>query len=166
VTDAFYDALATWSQVVGSIAFIIVLVWLFIRFVVPAVAASQDRRNAELAEAERRRDAAGEAVEAARREVETASGEAAAILQRVEGDVVRERELILREARDDGERVVRNAEGELGRARMAARDRLRAELIAQALRIAREGAAGVGSADNDRIMAGIVNQIERDGDRA
>jgi F0F1-type ATP synthase membrane subunit b/b' len=166
VTDAFYDALATWSQVVGSIAFIIVLVWLFIRFVAPAVAASQERRNAELAEAERRRDAAGESVEAARREVEAASAEAAGILQRVEGDVVRERELILREAQDDGERVVRNAEGELGRARMAARDRLRAELVAQALRIAREAAAGVGSADNDRIVAGIVSQIERDGDRA
>ncbi len=166
MTDAFYDALATWSQVVGSIAFIIVLVWLFVRFVVPAVAASQERKNAELAEAERRRDAAGETVEAARREVETASGEAAAILQRVDGDVVRERELILREARDDGERVVRNAEGELGRARMAARDRVRAELVAQALRIAREAAAGVGSADNDRIVAGIVNQIERGEDRA
>jgi F-type H+-transporting ATPase subunit b len=166
VTDAFYDALATWSQVVGSIAFIIVLVWLFVRFVVPAVAASQERKNAELAEAERRRDAAGETVEAARREVETASGEATAILQRVDGDVVRERELILREARDDGERVVRNADGELGRARMAARDRLRTELVAQALRIAREAAAGVGSADNDRIVAGIVNQIERGEDRA
>lgn len=166
MTDAFYDALATWSQVVGSIAFIIVLVWLFVRFVVPAVAASQERKNAELAEAERRRDAAGETVEAARREVETASGEAAAILQRVDGNVVRERELILREARDDGERVVRNAEGELGRARMAARDRVRAELVAQALRIAREAAAGVGSADNDRIVAGIVNQIERGEDRA
>jgi F-type H+-transporting ATPase subunit b len=165
VTDAFYDALATWSQVVGSIAFIIVLVWLFVRFVVPAVAASQERKNAELAEAERRRDAAGEAVEAARREVETASGEAAAILQRVDGDVVRERELILREARAEGERVMRNAEGELGRARMAARDRVRAELVAQALRIAREAAAGVGSADNDRIVAGIVNQIERGEDR-
>lgn len=166
MTDAFYDALATWSQVVGSIAFIIVLVWLFVRFVVPAVAASQERKNAELAEAERRRDAAGETVEAARREVETASGEATAILQRVDGDVVRERELILREARDDGERVVRNADGELGRARMAARDRLRTELVAQALRIAREAAAGVGSADNDRIVAGIVNQIERGEDRA
>jgi F-type H+-transporting ATPase subunit b len=166
VTDAFYDALATWSQVVGSIAFIVVLVWLFVRFVAPAVAASQERRNAELAEAERRRDAAGETVEAARREVETASGEATAILQRVDGDVVRERELILREARDDGERVVRNAEGELGRARMAARDRLRTELVAQALRIAREAAAGVGAAENDRIVAGIVNQIERGEDRA
>jgi F-type H+-transporting ATPase subunit b len=166
VTDAFYDALAMWSQVVGSIAFIIVLVWLFVRFVVPAVTASQERKNAELADAERRRDAAGETVEAARREVETASGEATAILQRVDGDVVRERELILREARDDGERVVRNAEGELGRARMAARDRLRTELVAQALRIAREAAAGVGSADNDRIVAGIVNQIERGEDRA
>jgi F-type H+-transporting ATPase subunit b len=166
VTDAFYDALATWSQVVGSIAFIIVLVWLFVRFVVPAVAASQERKNAELAEAERRRDAAGETVEAARREVETASGEATAILQRVDGDVVRERELILREARDDGERVVRNADGELGRARMAARDRLRTELVSQALRIAREAATGVGSADNDRIVAGIVNQIERGEDRA
>jgi hypothetical protein len=49
---------------------------------------------------------------------------------------------------------------------MAARDRLRTELVAQALRIAREAAAGVGEADNDRIVAGIVNQIERGEDRA
>ncbi len=166
MNDAFYDALALWSQVIGSIAFIIVIVWLFVRFVAPAVVASQERKNAELAEAERRRDAAGEAVEVARRELQTASGDADAILQRAGADAVREREHILREARAEGERVVRNAEGELGRSRGAARDRLRSELIAQALRIAREAAAGVDPAANARIVGGIINQIERGGSGA
>jgi len=41
-----------------------------------------------------------------------------------------------REAQAEGERLVRNAEGELERGRLAARDLLRDELLSQAVQIA------------------------------
>src|SRR5580704_11718982 len=48
MSDNFYAQLAIWSQIAGSIAFIAVLVWLWIKFLTPAVVASRDRKNAEL----------------------------------------------------------------------------------------------------------------------
>jgi len=161
VSDAFYDALATWSQILGSIAFIIVLVWLFVRFVQPAVVASQERKNAEVAETERRRDAARESVAAAQAEVERAAADAQGIRERVDRDAGRLRERIVGEATAEGERVMRNADGELGRARGAARDTLREELLAKALEIARESATRIDPETNARLVGGVIHTIER-----
>jgi F0F1-type ATP synthase membrane subunit b/b' len=166
VNDAFYESLAIWSQVFGSIAFIIVLVWLFNRFVTPAVEASQERKNAELSEAERRRDAAREDVTVAQGEREAADATAAGIRERAKRDADREHARIVTEATGEGERVVRNAQGELGRARDAARDLLREEILDKALQIARDAATRVDDATNERLVAGVVAGIERDGGAA
>ena len=163
MSDGFYEALALWSQVFGSIAFIIVLVWLFNRFVRPAIAAAQQRSNAELAEAERRRDAAKDLVGVAQAELDAAGADVGAIARRAQVDAARERERILADANAEGERLVRNAEGELGRARVAAKDALRAELIARAVQIARESAAKLDAQTNERIVHGVVGTIEREG---
>jgi F-type H+-transporting ATPase subunit b len=163
VNDAFYESLATWSQVFGSLAFLAVLVYLFNRFVTPAVVASQERKNAELLEAERRRDGAREDVAAAQREREAADATAAGIGERARRDAQLERSRIVADATAEGERVVRNAQGELGRARGAARDRLREEILDKALQIARDSAAAVDDATNERLVAGVVAGIERGG---
>jgi len=137
MSDGFYEQVAIWSQVVGAVAFLAVLVFLWIRFLAPAVAASQVRKNAELSDAERRRDGAKEHVAEAERELTRATGEAGSISTRAEGDAQRLRERILAEAKAECERLLRNAEGELGRGRTAARETLREELLTKALQMAR-----------------------------
>lgn len=161
MSDAFYEGLAVWSQVAGSIAFIAVLIYLFNRFVRPAVAASQDRKNAELAEAEHRRDAAKELVVVAQRELANADEDVRAIGDCAQRDAAHERARIIGDATSEGERVVRNAEGELGRARSAARDALREDLVERALQIAREAASRVDAETNARVVGGLVDRIER-----
>jgi F-type H+-transporting ATPase subunit b len=159
----FYQSLAIWSQVLGSIAFVVVLVWLWVRFVNPAVVASQERKNAELAEAEKRRDDTKEEVEVAQREVLAADADVVAIRERAEGDAKRVHERILAEAQSEGQRVVRNAQGELERRRTAARERLRAELFERAIAIAREGAGRLDDSTNQRLVGEVVETIERGG---
>ena len=166
MNDAFYASLATWSQVFGSIAFLAVLVYLFNRFVAPAVVASQERKNAELLEAERRRDAAKEDVVAAQRDREAADAAVAGIRERAKRDSEREHSRIVADATGEGERLVRNAQGELGRARDAARDVLREEILDRALQVARDAAARVDDATNERLVASVVAGIERDGGTA
>jgi F-type H+-transporting ATPase subunit b len=162
MNDAFYQNLAIWSQILGSVAFIITLVYLFVRFVSPAVLASQERKNAELEEAERRRDAAKDVMAAAQRELEQADGDVRLIRERATSDAARERERIVADAKAEGERLVRNADGELGRARAAARDALRDELLAKALQIARDSAARIDERTNARIVGEVVQTIERE----
>jgi F0F1-type ATP synthase membrane subunit b/b' len=136
-----YEQIALWSQILGSLAFVAVLLYIFRRFVAPAVVASQARKNAELIEAEQRRDAAKADVEVAKRELEAAQHEVVAITQRAGVDGKRERERLIAEATSEGERLVRNAEGELARGREAARVALRDELLEKALTVAREAAS-------------------------
>jgi F-type H+-transporting ATPase subunit b len=163
LNENFYQSLATWSQILGSVAFVVVLVWLWIRFVNPAVVASQARKNAELAEAEKRRDETKEEVEVAQRELLAADGDVASIRKRAEDDARRVYERILAEARSEGQRVVRNAQGEMERRRTAARERLRAELFEKAIAIAREGAGRLDDATNERLVGEVVETIERGG---
>jgi F0F1-type ATP synthase membrane subunit b/b' len=158
---AFYESLAVWSQVVGAIVFLGVLVWLFVKFVTPAIRASQERANAELAESERCRDEAKADLERARAEVATADNDVLAIGQRAERDAVRERERLLSEAKAEGERVVRNAEGELARGRYAARAKLRSELVDKAVDIAREAAARLDETADQRVIGGVLQAIEK-----
>lgn len=161
MSDAFYEQLATGSQVVASILFIIVLVVLWQKFVAPAVVASQARKNAELAESEARRDAALTETETARAEIARAEDDARAIRARGATDAARTREKILADAKAEGERLVRNADGELDRGRSAARDALRADLLEKAMQIAREASLHLDEATNRRLVGEAVDTAER-----
>jgi F-type H+-transporting ATPase subunit b len=157
----FYEQVALWSQILGSAAFIVSLVYIFTRFLTPAVAASQERKNAELVEAERRRDAAKEELAAIKRELEGVESEAAAIRKQAEADARKERERILADALAEGERLVSNAQGELDRGRLAACQLLRAELVDKALTIARRHAGEqIDPAKNREIVAGVMDAID------
>ncbi|HTV75283.1 MAG TPA: ATP synthase F0 subunit B [Candidatus Acidoferrales bacterium] len=155
-----YEQIALWSQVFGSVAFIVVLVYLFRRFVAPAVLAAQERKNAELVAAEHRRDAAKEDVEKAKRELEVARNAVLGIRSRAAEDATRERERLIAQAKAEGEQLVRNAEGELERARAAARVAFRDDLLREALRIAREsGATRIDEAKDRELVGGVLAAV-------
>jgi len=163
MTDQQYTNLAIWSQILGAFAFLAVVVWLWVRFLTPAIVASRDRKNAELAQAERARDAAKEEIDVARHELAVASSDAQAIRSRGHGDAKTLQERILAEAIRDGERQVHNAEGQLQFGRAAARETLRLELIAKALDIARESASRLGDDVDRRLTGDVVESLERGG---
>jgi F0F1-type ATP synthase membrane subunit b/b' len=160
--NAFFVQVALWSQVAGSVAFLIVLIVLFRKFMIPAVLANQAARNAQLAEAEARRTRIQTDAAHARGEIEAADRDAAEIRSRVARATEHDRAHTLDEANAEGERLVRNAEGELERARIAARDRLRIELIEKALRKARAQASGrVSDAVNKALVDATVDDLAR-----
>ncbi len=161
MSDAFYENLAVGSQIVASALFIVALVYLWIRFLTPAVAKSQESKNAALLDAERGRDAAKERVEAAQLELDRAAEDARAIVARATRDAAAVRAKIVAEAHEEGKRSVEHASGELQRGRAAAREALRADLIARALEIARDAAAGVDDATNRRLVAEALDGAER-----
>jgi F0F1-type ATP synthase membrane subunit b/b' len=158
----FFASVALWSQVAGAGAFLVTLVLLFRKYVIPAVAANEQARNAEIAGAESRRAALQAELAKARAELERADHDAAEIRNRLMEQVARTRAQLQAEAQADGERLVHNAEGELERARLAARDRLRIEFIQRALAKARHDAAGrVSDATNERLVARTVDDLVR-----
>ena len=136
-----FETIALWSQVAGAVAFVIVFVLLFRRFLIPAVDANEQARNAELVDAETHRDQLRAEAEKARAAIADAERDAQNIQARAAADAASERARLLAEVQTEGERLLRNAEGELQRARFAARDRLRIEFIEKALKRARELAA-------------------------
>ena len=156
------EALAQWSQIVGAIIFVIAIVLIWNKYIAPGVKAYQAAKNAELADAEARREHIRADVAAARAEVERADADCREITSRVDVVNDREREKSLADAHAEAERIVRNAEGELERARIAARDRLRIEFIEKALAKARDEAAGrVGEDANRTLIAGTVDDLVR-----
>jgi F0F1-type ATP synthase membrane subunit b/b' len=132
-----YEVIAQYSEIVGGFAFLIVMIWLFAKFALPAVRAGEVSRNADLVNAESRREQLRLDVSEARAEVEAASRDALAIHARSETDARHEHEQILTDARREGLRLLQNARGELDRGRIAAKDKLRIELIEKALNRAR-----------------------------
>lgn len=150
---ALYENLARWSEVVGGFAFVIVAVVLFRKFVLPAIRAGNEAKNQELVRVEQRRERLRSEAAEARAEVEAAAREALAIVERGRTDAVRERDRIMAEAHTEAHHLLRNAEGELARGRIAARDRLRIEFIEQALQRARVLA---GERVDDRTDARLV----------
>ena len=83
-----------------------------------------------------------------------------AIRDRGRADAERERERILEDARHEGARLVQNAHGELDRARIAARDQLRIELIEAALNRARAIARErIDEPVNARLVAKTVDEL-------
>ncbi len=156
------ESLAQWSQIVGAVIFVVAIVVIWNKYVAPGVKAYQQSKNAELAEAELRREHIRADVAAARAEVERADAECREIASRAELVVKREHEKSLADAHADADRIVRNAEGELERARLAARDRLRIEVIEKALAKAREEApARVSDAANGKLVDETVQNLVR-----
>ncbi len=159
-----YEAIAEWSQVASAGLFVCVLVWMWIKFIAPAVLAAQAAQNARITEAERHRDEAKAALEGLHREIETARTGALAIKDRVAAQIAAECEALLREAREAGERALADAQGELARARVAGRVQLRDELIEKALAQARETASRRIDAPADKkIISSFVHSLERSG---
>ena len=157
----FYLRLALLSQVISSIVFIAVLLYMWFRWIVPVVMAAQERSNQQIAEAERHRDEVKGALETLRSEIDTAHHDAKLIEQRAGARAQHEREALVQEAREAGERAVADAALELDRARAAARARLRDDLLESALRIAREDARGrVGPATDARFVERLTGSLE------
>jgi F0F1-type ATP synthase membrane subunit b/b' len=155
-----YTLIAFWSQIAAFVAFIAGIVWVWKRFMEPAVIAAKDASNRSLAEAERHREEAVAALDVLREEISGAEQDGVAIRQRAADQARRERDAAIAEANEAGERQIRGAEGELERARLSSRDRLREEILDRALVIARAQAAGrVDAAVNatlvDRFIAGL-----------
>lgn len=156
-----YIQIALWSQVVAAIVFIAVLVYMWFRWIQPVVMAAQERSNRQIAEAERHRDEVKGALETLRGEIETARHDAKLIEERAGARAQHEREAVLREATEAGERAIADAGRELERARAAARQRLRDELVENALRIAREDAARqIGPALDARFIERFAGSLK------
>ncbi len=155
-----YDQVAFWSQIAGFVLFAVVLVWAFGKWITPAIAAAQKASNERIALAERHRDEMRAALESLRHEIEGAKRDADAMIERVKERARHEYDAVVSEAKDAGERTVRNADGELGRARAAAQTRLRIDLAAKALDIAKRSAAHrVDDATNARLVQEFLGAL-------
>ncbi len=159
----FYVQVAIWSQVVSSLLFLAVIAWLWLRFIQPAVLAAQDNSNKAIAEAERRRDDAKAALDVLAEEIDAAKHDAELIAARAASQAEHEYAASIEETKEAGERTLRNAAAELGRARMAARDRLRVEMLDRALAQARAEAqrrvdAAVNATLVDRFIVGLEHE--------
>jgi F0F1-type ATP synthase membrane subunit b/b' len=155
-----YELIAQYSQVASSVLFLAVMVWIWNRFIQPAVLKAQENANAQIAQAERHRDQAKAALDALQGEIEAASRDADAIKQRCVVQARSEHDALIREAREAGERAVRNAQGELQRARQAARGRLRDELLEKALDTARvQAASRVDDPTNARLLQAFIASL-------
>jgi F-type H+-transporting ATPase subunit b len=154
-----YEVIAQWSEIIGGLGFVAVAVWLFRKFALPAVRGAAVASNADLVNAEQRREELRAAVEAAKAERETAVRDAAAISARGLIDAERAGAAIVTDARDEGARLLVNASGEIDRARNAARDALRIEFIEKALLRARAMAS---AKIDDAIDTRLVNQTVDD----
>jgi F0F1-type ATP synthase membrane subunit b/b' len=155
-----YETIAQYSEIIGGFAFLIVMIWLFRKFGLPAVRAGEISRNSDLVNTEHRREQLRDEVAEARGEVEAADRDALAILARAETDARHEQETIVAAARREGLRLIQNARGELDRGRIAGRDKLRIEFIEKALNRARELAAQeLSDAGNARLVAKTVDDL-------
>jgi F-type H+-transporting ATPase subunit b len=160
--DAFYVQAALWSQVVAAILFIGVLVWLWLRFIQPAILTAQERYNKQIAQAERHRDEAKATLDLLRGEIDSAARDAELIRERASAQALREYDATLAGARESGERAVADARGERGRALAAAQRRLCDEMLAQSLARARAIAAErVDAAADARLIDRFAASLER-----
>jgi F0F1-type ATP synthase membrane subunit b/b' len=157
-----YFRIAVWSQVVSSVVFIAALVFMWFRWLLPVFLSAQVRSNEQIAEAERHRDEVKAALETLRAQIDSAHHDADLIVQRASEHAEHERLATLEECKDAGERALRDAGKEIDRARAAAQRRLRDDLVARALRVAREDAAErVGPGADQRLIEGFVGSLER-----
>lgn len=156
-----YLHIALWSQVISSIVFIGALVYMWFRWIQPVVMTAQERSNRQIAEAERHRDEVKAALETLRAEIDTARHDAKLIEGRADARAQHERDAVLREATEAGERTLLDAGRELDRARAAARTRLRGDLVERALQAARADAQRlVGPALDARLVDRFADTLE------
>jgi F-type H+-transporting ATPase subunit b len=156
-----YEQIAKWSDIISAILFLAVMVWLWMKYIAPAVLAAQENTNRQLAEAERHRDEAKAALELLRQEIEGAKRDAQLIHERAARQAGHEAEATIVDAKAAGERALRNAQGELDRARAAAREALREELAAKALDLARkEAQTRVDGSVNTQLVDRFVASLE------
>ena len=161
VSDAFYQNLALWSQVGGSLAFFIIVVWLWRRFLGPAILSGTVRKNAELAESEKRRDEAKDSVEDAQRALIAADDDVRAIRSRAGARRRRRTRAAGRpKRRTRASASCATRAGELARLRRSARETLRDELVARALEIAREAATKVDATTDRRLLDESLGVLE------
>lgn len=159
-----YEAISVWSQGLSALLFLVLLIFIWIKYIQPAVLAAQENANAQIAQTERHRDEAKARRENLEREIDAAHRDAVAIKQRVESQAKAECQAIIAEARQAGERSVQNARGELDRSRAAARERLRDELLDQALTLARTQARQrVNESVNKEIVGSFISKLEHGG---
>jgi F0F1-type ATP synthase membrane subunit b/b' len=159
-----YAEIAKWSDIISALLFVGVLVWLWLRFLQPAVLAAQEQSNNHIAQTERHRDEAKAALRALQSEIEGAEHDAQLIRDRALAQASHERAAILAEAKIAGERALRSAEGELDRARAAARERFREELAASALALARHNAqTQINDTVNSRLVQAFAESLEHGG---
>ena len=165
MSDAqLYLHIALWSQVISSIIFIGVLVFMWFRWIMPVVLAAQERSNRQIADAERHRDEVKGALETLRAEIETAHHDAQLIAERASSRAAHDRELLLKETTEAGERALGDAGRELERALAAARQRLRDEILARALDLANDEAkARVGPELDARFIESFAGSLEHAG---
>lgn len=157
-----YDLIAFWSQIAGFVLFAVALVWAWNKFLTPALAASSKASNERIVLAERHRDEMRAALQSLRNAIDGAKLDAQAMIARVKERAQHEGEAILAEARDAGERLVRNADGELARSRVAAREALRETLAAKALEIARTSATmRIDATSNARLVQEFIERVSR-----
>jgi F-type H+-transporting ATPase subunit b len=163
MSDAqLYFRVAIWSQVISSIAFIAILVFAWFRWFLPVIMSAQERSNKQIAEAERHRDEVKAALETLSSEMQSARHDAELIVQRASEHAEHERQSVLEDSKDAGERALQDAGKELARARTAAQRRLRDDLLARALRAARGDAARrVSPALDERLIDAFVGSLER-----
>ncbi|MEO6834325.1 MAG: hypothetical protein ABI231_00225 [Candidatus Tumulicola sp.] len=160
--DALYVQVAIWSQVVSAALFLCVLLWLWFKFIQPAIMAAQGRYNKQIAEAERHRDEAKATLDALQNEIGGAARDAELIATRSETQASREYEATVAQAREAGERSLQNAQAEFARALAAARSRLRADLLDQALAHARgEASRRIDASANTRLVDRFAGSLER-----
>jgi F0F1-type ATP synthase membrane subunit b/b' len=157
-----YFHIAVWSQIISSIVFILVLIWMWMRWVMPVLLAAQERSNRQIAEAERHRDEVKIALDVLRGEIESARHDADLIEERAAARAQHERQALLDEVTEAGERAVTDAGQELDRARAAARQRLRDDMVVRALQAAREeGARRMSAALDARFVESFTSSLER-----
>ena len=156
-----YDEIAKWSQVVSALVFYVVLVWMWMKFLAPALKTAQENQNKLIAEAERHRNEAKSALDALGVEIEGAKRDAKLIRERAEEQARDEASAIVTEARTSGDRAMRNAQGEIDRARAEGRDALRAAFAEKALDLARRDAqARVDGSVNTQLVNAFTASLE------
>lgn len=159
-----YEAISVWSQGLSALLFLVLLIFIWIKYIQPAVLTAQQNANAQIVETERHRDEAKARRDDLEREIDNARRDAIAIKQRVESQAKAECAAILAEARQAGERSVQNARGELDRGRAAGRERLRDELLDQALTLARAQAQQrVDAGVNAALVGSFLSNLEHRG---
>ncbi|MDQ2662694.1 MAG: hypothetical protein M3Y18_01515 [Candidatus Eremiobacteraeota bacterium] len=157
-----YEKIAQLSQIISAVVFIVAMVWIWMKLIAPAVLAAQADSNRRIQEAERHREEAKATLASLQGEIEAARSDAASIAERAKGQAQRERENVLRETREAGDRTVKNAGAELGRSRESARAQLRSELLEKALSVARgEATRRLDDAANASLVEEFIASLER-----